>query len=65
LTTFNPNLTPAQVGERLGVSTKTLAHWRCAGVGPTYLKPGGSRVVYREADVLAYEEACLIRTVSA
>lgn len=49
------NFTAPEVAERLRVSEPTLARWRCTGKGPAYIKSGG-RVLYREADLTAYEE---------
>jgi hypothetical protein len=40
------------------VSPRTLEQWRWQGKGPRYLKIGG-RVVYRLADVEAFEAASL------
>ena len=34
----------------------TLRYWRCAGIGPTYVKLGG-RIKYDLADVEAYVRA--------
>ncbi|MDP5131160.1 MAG: helix-turn-helix domain-containing protein [Paraglaciecola sp.] len=47
-------LTPLQVAERLGVTTGTLAVWRCNGTTQIpYVKIG--RVVrYRERDIVAF-----------
>jgi Helix-turn-helix domain len=36
----------------LGCSPKTLAHMRCSGKGPSFLKPG--RVFYYQADLDAW-----------
>ncbi len=48
-------LTPWDVAERLGVSTATLATWRCTKRYPlTYVKVG-RLVRYRAADVDAFE----------
>jgi predicted DNA-binding transcriptional regulator AlpA len=46
-------LRPAEVAEVLGVSERTLANWRCASAGPSYVKAGG-RVGYRESAVEEY-----------
>lgn len=43
-------LTPKQVAEFAQLSEQTLAHFRCAGTGPPYLKFGGA-VRYREEDL--------------
>lgn len=54
-------LTPVDLARRLGVSVDTLARWRCQGIGPLYIKPGGNakqaRVRYRLSDIEAWEEA--------
>ena len=47
-------LTPAQLADRWGVTTGHLANLRHHGEGISYLKLG-SRVAYRYADVLAFE----------
>ncbi len=43
-------LNETQAAERLGVRPSTLAHWRCAGIGPRYAKIGG-RVRYFPGDL--------------
>ncbi|MFE9922279.1 helix-turn-helix transcriptional regulator [Streptomyces sp. NPDC005774] len=53
-------LSPRQLAEELGVSTRTLANWRWSGVGPRYTKLGDgrtARVRYRRADVDAWLKA--------
>lgn len=50
-----PLLTPQDVAARLGVSTTTLATWRCTKRYPlTYIKVG-RLVRYRLADVETFE----------
>ena len=44
-----------QLAERWNISAKTLERWRWAGEGPRFLKLGG-RVVYRIADIEAFEQ---------
>ncbi|MBY5869334.1 helix-turn-helix domain-containing protein [Rhizobium leguminosarum] len=46
--------TAPEVAERLRVSEVSLARWRSTRRGPAYIKSGG-RVLYREADLLEYE----------
>ncbi|MBI2379211.1 MAG: helix-turn-helix domain-containing protein [Gammaproteobacteria bacterium] len=47
-------LTPEQAAERLLVGVKTLAKWRCTGIGgPKFVKVG-ARVRYRVADLETY-----------
>ncbi|WP_311209502.1 MULTISPECIES: helix-turn-helix domain-containing protein [unclassified Aeromicrobium] len=50
-----PLLTPADVGEHLRLSEKTLANWRCQGRGPAFLRVGRD-IRYRPEDVLAWLE---------
>lgn len=42
-----------EAGERLRVSTSTLAFWRHKGVGPKWAK-FGRRVIYRPEDLDAF-----------
>lgn len=45
----------------LGVSVRTLQRWRHRGCGPVFVKLGRGRgrlCRYREADVLAFLDAC-------
>jgi hypothetical protein len=47
-------LTPAQVGERLGVAKRTLANWRGRNAttekGPSFYKVGG-KIIYLAKDI--------------
>lgn len=43
------------LAQRLGVSPRTLEHWRLNQQGPPYVRVG-RRVVYREGDVAAWLE---------
>ena len=52
------HLSGKRVARRWAVSHRTLERWRWMGCGPRYLKIGG-RVVYRLADIEAYEAAQL------
>ncbi len=47
-------LTPAQVAEYLGVTQKSLEHWRSIGDGPRYVKITKATVRYMPADVAAF-----------
>ena len=50
-------LTTIEVAERLRISRRTLERMRVDGTGPRYIKVGPgkkSRVLYREADVVAW-----------
>lgn len=46
----------AEVGEMTGVPENTLRYWRHQNTGPKSAKLG-RRVVYREADVIAWIDA--------
>ena len=48
-----------QLAARWGVAEATLERWRSDGIGPRYLKLCG-RVLYRQVDVEAFEESCLV-----
>jgi len=50
------NLDQNALAERWLISPRTLEQWRWQGKGPRFLKLGG-RVLYRVADVEAYEAA--------
>jgi hypothetical protein len=50
------SLDQRQLAGRWLISPRTLEQWRWQGKGPRYLKIGG-RVVYRLADVEAFEAA--------
>ena len=52
------HLNQITLAARWGISPRTLEHWRCIGKGPRFLKIGG-RVLYRLAEVEAYEAANL------
>ena len=53
-----PNLDQKALAARWLISERTLEQWRWQGKGPRYLKIG-ARVVYRLADIEAYEAACV------
>ena len=42
----------------------TLAHWRCEGKGPPFVKLGG-RVAYRGADLNAWIDSQTVRPAAA
>lgn len=50
------HLTQLELAERWRISPRTLEKWRYLGIGVEHLKIGG-RVIYRVADVRAYEAA--------
>ena len=54
--TDNPikHLNQMEVARRWSLSPRTLERWRWIGQGPQFLKVGG-RVVYRLADIEAFE----------
>lgn len=51
-------LKPLEAADIMRTSVNTLKWQRHVGVGPAYVKHG-RRVLYREADVIAYLEAGL------
>jgi len=50
------HLNQVQLARRWSLSPRTLERWRWRDQGPAYLKVGG-RVVYRLADIEAFEHA--------
>jgi predicted DNA-binding transcriptional regulator AlpA len=40
----------------LGICPRTLDNWRSQGRGPTYIRVGGRRIVYRIEDLERYLE---------
>ena len=52
------HLSSRELAARWSISRRTLDRWRWAGEGPPFLKLGG-RVVYRLADIEAFEAASL------
>ncbi len=54
------HINQVELSRRWRLSPRTLERWRWQGTGPHYLKVGG-RIVYRLADVLAYEQLQLRR----
>lgn len=57
------HLSQRELSERWTIAETTLERWRTLGIGPVYVKLPG-RVVYRIADVEAYERRCLRRSTS-
>lgn len=58
-------LNTAEVSEMTGVPTNTLRYYRHIGKGPKCGKLAGSRVVYREQDVIDWVNAAFDERVSA
>lgn len=58
------HLNQKQLAARWSISEATLERWRSAGIGPKFLKLCG-RVLYRQADIEAYEESCLATSTKA
>lgn len=56
-------LNQKELARRWGLSHRTLERWRGVGQGPQYLKLGG-RVLYRLADIEAFEQSQLQRAVT-
>jgi hypothetical protein len=57
------NRNEKEAAARLGVSVHSLRRWRVCGGGPRFLKMG-SRIIYPESELEAYEAACLRRSTS-
>ena len=47
-------LNAKEVADQLGVTTTTLAIWRCRKQGLPYVKLGNRMIRYKAADVAAY-----------
>lgn len=56
-------LSQDQLADRWQISPRTLEQWRWLGKGPKFLKIG-ARVLYRDADVLSYEQAQVCQNTS-
>ncbi len=58
-------LTAAELSDRWKgtITPRTLANWRCSGSGPRFVKIGG-RVMYRLADVQAWENSRSVTSTS-
>jgi len=54
-------LNQIDLSRRWKISLRTLERWRWLGEGPRYLKLGG-RVLYRVADIEAYEQSIICLT---
>ncbi len=48
---MKPLLDPEPASELIGASTKTMANWRCQGVGPKHIRVG--RMVKYDPDDIA------------
>ncbi|MGP5014176.1 helix-turn-helix transcriptional regulator [Glutamicibacter ardleyensis] len=48
--------TPAQLGERFGMTTGALAQMRYKGNGPKFIKLGGKQIRYSESSIQAWLE---------
>lgn len=56
-------MTQKQLADRWHMSPRTLEQWRWLGKGPRFLKIG-ARVLYEEADVLAFEAQQICQNTS-
>ncbi len=52
---MEPRMTTVQVAKVLGVKPQTVRLWRLRGDGPRYVRVAANRVMYRVADVEAWE----------
>lgn len=57
LNTKTQMLTPGELEADYRIAKATLAKWRWAGSGPTFVKLG-SKVLYRRGDVEAWIASC-------
>lgn len=60
---FERRLTTDELAHYFRVSRVTVEAWRLRGEGPRFLKVG-NRILYRHADVLAFEESRLRTSTS-
>jgi hypothetical protein len=58
------HLHQVELARRWRMSPRTLERWRWLGLGPQHIKIGG-RVIYRLADIEAYEAENLRTSTSA
>jgi len=58
-------LTPNQLSDRLAgrISVRTLANWRCLGIGPKFTRLGG-RIAYKLSEVEAWESKNTVSNTS-
>lgn len=54
-------LAPAEAAQILGITTKTLANWRCLSRGPNYVKVG-RLVRYMRKDIAEYATKRCVET---
>jgi hypothetical protein len=59
----NQCLGQKDLAKRWNISHRTLERWRYTGQGPAFLKLGG-RVLYRQADIEAFEHSHLSRALA-
>jgi hypothetical protein len=53
--------TETELAERWDVTTRTLQGWRKSKKGPAFIRIGERSIFYREEDVIAYENSCVVR----
>ena len=56
-------LTDEQVSQLSGVKPKTLANWRCKGIGPAFVKVG-AQIRYRPEDLKAFFDSRVFKSTS-
>ena len=56
------HLSQIELAARWNISHRTLERWRWTGEGPKFIKLGG-RVIYRLADIEAFEQSQLQRAL--
>lgn len=57
--------TPAELAARYKgqITTRTLANWRSAGIGPPFTKVGG-RILYTVSDIVEWERKRTVQSTS-
>lgn len=50
-------LRPPEAAAFLRLSLSTIHKFRCSGVGPAYLQPGGKLVLYKKTDLVSWLES--------
>lgn len=61
--TNEAHLTAEEVAKRLRVTTRTLETWRDERRGPAFMQISKRKVLYSQADVLAYENSVRVAPI--
>lgn len=60
---MRPVLDPDQASAFIGAEPKTLANWRCQGIGPAFIRVG-RKIVYDPADIEAWKASNRFQSTS-